>query len=98
MDFTEEHGEFEPISTARDHSFNDVGTKPLVTEFLCQTDSPDVLRAKPHLVADIILWGFASVGIIELGHVVSCLDYSVGHTFPATLTHQTSNLFTPSNT
>ena len=24
--------------------------------------------------------------------------YSVGHTFPATLTHQTSNLFTPSNT
>ena len=24
--------------------------------------------------------------------------YSVSHTFPATLTHQTSNLFTPSNT
>ena len=70
MDFTEGHGEFEPISTARDHSFDNVGAKPLVIEFLCQTDSPDVLQATPHFVTDIILWGFASVGIVELGHVV----------------------------
>ena len=74
MDFTEGCGEFEPISTARDHSFNDIGAKPLVIEFLRWTDGPDVLQAKPHFVADIVLWGFVSVGIIESGHVIGCLD------------------------
>ena len=74
MGFTKGRREFELISTARDHSFDDVGTKPLVIEFLCWMDSPDVLRAKPHFVADIVLWGFTSVDIIELGHVISCLD------------------------
>ena len=74
MDFTKGHREFEPISTVRDHLFDDIGTKPLVIKFLCQTNSPDVLRAKPHLVADIVLWGFVPVHIIELGHVVGCLD------------------------
>ena len=74
MDSTEGHGEFEPISTARDHSFDDIGTKPLVIRFLHQTDSPDVLQAKSHFVADIALWGFTLVGIIESGHVVGCLD------------------------
>ena len=71
MDFTEGREEFEPISTARDYPFNDVGTKPLVIKFLHRMDNPDV---KPHFVTDIILWGFTSVGIIESGHVVSCLD------------------------
>ena len=74
MDSTEGHGEFEPISTVRDHSFNDIGTKLFVIEFLCQTDSPDVLRAKPHFVTNIVLWGFTSVGTVESGHVISCLD------------------------
>ena len=74
MDFTEGCREFELISTVRDHLFDDIGTKPLVIKFLCQTDSPDDLQAKPHLVTDIVLWGFASVGIVESGHVVSCLD------------------------
>ena len=74
MDVTKGHGEFEPISAARDYPFDDVGTEPLVIEFLCRTDSPDVLRAEPYFVADIILWGFALVGIVELGHVVGCFD------------------------
>ena len=74
MDVTKGHGEFEPISAARDYPFDDVGTKPLVIEFLHQTDSPDVLRAEPYFVADIILWGFMSVGIVESGHVVDCFD------------------------
>ena len=73
MGFTEGCKEFEPISTVRDHPFDDVGTEAFVIKFLHQTGIPDVLQAKPHLVADIILWGFTSVGIIELGHVVSCL-------------------------
>ena len=74
VDFTKGHGELELISTARDHSFDNIGTKPPVIEFLHQTDSPDVLQAKPHFVTDIVLWGFTLVGIIELGHVISCLD------------------------
>ena len=74
MDVTKGRGEFEPISTARDHLFDDVGTEPLVIEFLRQTDSPDVLRAEPSFVTDIILWGFTSVGIVESGHVVGCFD------------------------
>ena len=74
MDFTEGRREFEPISTVRDHLFNDVGTKPLVIEFLRRTDSPDILQAMPHFVANIILWGFVLVGIIESGHVVGCVD------------------------
>ena len=74
MDVTKRHGEFEPISTARDHPFDNVGTEPFVIEFLRQMDSPDVLRAEPHFVTDIIFWGFTSVGIVELGHVVGCFD------------------------
>ena len=74
MGFTEGCREFEPISTARDYPFDDIGTEPLVIEFLRWAGSPDVLRAKPHLVANIILWGFTSVGVVELGHVISCLD------------------------
>ena len=66
--------EFELISTGRDYLFDNIGTKPLVIEFLRQVGSPDILQAKPHLVANIILWGFALVGIIELGHVIGCLD------------------------
>ena len=74
MDVTKGRGEFEPISAARDYPLDDVGTEPLVIKFLRRTDSPDVLRAKPHFVADIILWGFMSVGIIESGHVIGCFD------------------------
>ena len=74
MGFTKGCREFELISTARDHPFDDVGTEPLVVKFLCQMGSPDVLRAKPHLVTNIILWGFVLVGIIESGHVIGCLD------------------------
>ena len=74
MDVTKGYREFEPISTVRYHPFNNVGTEPLIIEFLCQTDSPDVFQAEPYFVTDIILWGFASVGIIELGHVIGCLD------------------------
>ena len=74
MDVTKGCQEFEPISTARDHPFDDVGTKPLIIEFLCRTDSPDVFQAEPYFVTDIILWGFTSVGIVESGHVVGCLD------------------------
>ena len=74
MDVTKRHGEFELISTARDHPFNNVGTEPFVIKFLCRMDSPDVLGAEPHLVADIILWGFVSVGIVESGHVIGCFD------------------------
>ena len=55
MDFTEGHREFELISTARDHSFDNIGTKPLVIEFLRRTNSPDVLQANPHFVAHIVL-------------------------------------------
>ena len=72
MDVTKGHREFEPISTVRDYPFNNVGTESLVIEFLYWTDSPDVLRAEPYFVTDIILWGFASVGIVESGHVVGC--------------------------
>ena len=43
VDVTERRGEFEPISTVRDHPFDDIGTKPLVIEFLHRMDSPDVL-------------------------------------------------------
>ena len=74
MGFTEGCREFELISTARDHPFDDVGTEPLVIKFLRRMGSPDILRAKPHLVANIILWSFTSVGIVELGHVISCLN------------------------
>ena len=74
MDVTKGRREFEPISTARDYPFDNVGTEPLVIEFLRWTDGPNVLRAEPYFVADIILWGFTSVGIIELGHVVGCFD------------------------
>ena len=74
MDFTKGCREFELISAARDHLFDDIGAKPLVIKFLHQTDSPDVLRAKPHFVTDIVLWGFMPVGIIESGHVIGCLD------------------------
>ena len=73
MDFTEGHRELEPIGIVRDHSFNNVGAKPFVIKFLRRTDSPDVLGAEPHFVADI-LWGFASVGIVESGHVIGCFD------------------------
>ena len=55
MDVTKGCREFEPISTARDHPFDDVGTEPLIIEFLRQTDSPDVFRAEPYFVTDIIL-------------------------------------------
>ena len=72
--FTKGCREFELISTARDYPFDNIGTEPLVIEFLHWAGSPDILRAKPHLVADIILWGFGSVGIVESGHVVGCLD------------------------
>ena len=58
----------------RYHPFDNVGTEPLVIEFLRRMDSPDVLQAEPYFVTNIILWGFVSVGIIELGHVVSCFD------------------------
>ena len=74
MDVTERRGEFELTSTARDHPFDNIGTKPLVIEFLLRTDSRNVLRAEPYLVTNIILWAFVSVGIIELGHVVGCFD------------------------
>ena len=74
MDFTKGRRQFEPISTVRDHSFDNIGTKPLVIKFLCRMDSPDVLRAKPHFVTNIVLWGFVLVGILELGHVIGCLD------------------------
>ena len=74
MDVTKGYREFEPISTVRYHPFNDVGTEPLIIEFLRRTDSPDVFRAEPYFVTDIILWGFASVGIIESGHVVGFPD------------------------
>ena len=43
VDVTERCGEFEPISTARDQLFDNVGTKPLVIKFLHQMDRPDVL-------------------------------------------------------
>ena len=74
MDVTKGCWELELISTVRDHLFNDVGTEPLIIEFLRQTDSPDVFRAEPYFVTDIILWGFALVGIVESGHVVGCFD------------------------
>ena len=74
MDSTKGCREFELISTVREHSFDDIGTKPLVIEFLHWMDSPDVLQAKLHLVTDIVLWSFTSVGIVESGHVISCLD------------------------
>ena len=72
MGFTKGCGEFELNSTVRDHPFDNVGTEPFVIEFLRWMDSPDILRA--HLVTNIILWGFTSVGIVESGHVISCLD------------------------
>ena len=71
MDFTKGHGELEPIGIARDHLLDDIGAEPLVVEFLCWAGDSDILRAKPHLVANIILWSFTSVGIVELGHVIS---------------------------
>ena len=74
MDVTKRRREFELISTVRDHPFDDVGTEPFVIEFLRRTDSPDVLGAEPHFVTNIILWGFASVGIIE--SVTSSSSYS----------------------
>ena len=74
VDLTEGHGELEPIGIVRDRLFDNIGAEPFVIKFLHQTDSPDVLQAKPHLVADIILWGFVLLGIIESGHVISCLD------------------------
>ena len=74
MDVTKGYREFEPISTARDHPFDNIGTEPLIIEFLRRTDSPDVFRAEPYFVTDIILWGFALVGIVESGHVIGCLD------------------------
>ena len=55
MDFTEGHGKLEPIGTARDHPLDDVGAKPLIVKFLCRVGSSDVLQAKPHLVAGIVL-------------------------------------------
>ena len=64
MDFTEGCGEFELIITVRDHLFDNIGTK---------ADSPYILQTKPHLVTNIILWGFTVVGIVESGHVVGCL-------------------------
>ena len=74
MGFTKGCREFEPISTVRDYPFNDIGTKPLVIEFLRWAGGPDILQAKPHPVADIILWGFVFLGVVESGHVISCLD------------------------
>ena len=74
MDFTKRHGEFEPISTARYHSFDDVGAKPLVVKFLCQVGHFDVFLTEPYPVTDIVLWCLASVRIVELGHVISFLD------------------------
>ena len=74
MDFTKECGKLEPIGTARDHPFDNIGTKPFIAKFLCRMSSPDVLRAEPHFVTNIVLWGFTSVSIIRSGHVVGCLD------------------------
>jgi len=74
VDFTKGRRKFEPIGTARDHPFDDIGAKPLIVKFLCQVNCFDVLRAEPYLVADIVLRGFATVSIIESGHVIGCLD------------------------
>ena len=50
MGFTEGCREFELISTAGDYPFNDIGTEPLIIEFLRRTDSPDVFQAEPYFV------------------------------------------------
>ena len=42
-DVTKGWREFEPISTVRDHLFDDIETEPLVIKLLRRTDSPDVL-------------------------------------------------------
>ena len=60
MDVTKGCREFELISTVRDHLFDNVRTEPLIIEFLRRTDSPDVLRAEPYFVTDIILWDFGA--------------------------------------
>ena len=70
MDVAEGHGEFEPISTVRDHLFDDIGTKPLVIEFLHWAGHPDILQAKPHLVTNIILWGFALEWELQVSGIV----------------------------
>ena len=74
MDFTKGHGEFELIGIVRDHPLDDVGAEPLVVKFLCWAGGSDILRAEPHLVADIVLRHITSVNIVELGHVIGCLD------------------------
>ena len=74
MNFTKGHRKFELIGTVRDHPFDDVGAEPLIVQFLHWENCFDVLRAKPYLVADIVLQGFVSVSIIKSGHVIGCLD------------------------
>ena len=74
MDLTKGCGELESIGIARYHLFDDIGAEPLVVEFLCQADCSDVLQAKPHLVANIVLRCITLVNIIESSHVVCCID------------------------
>ena len=57
-----------------DNPVDGIGAEPFVVKFFCQVSHSDVLRAKPHLVANAVFWGFALVNIIKLGHVVGCFD------------------------
>ena len=57
-----------------DNLLDGIGAEPLVVEFFCRASCSDVLQAKPHIVINIVSWGFMLVNIVKLGHGVSCLN------------------------
>ena len=74
MDLAKRRGQFEPVRITGDNLVNGIGAKLFVVEFFFRASCSDVLRAKPHLVANAVFWGFVPVSIVKLGHVVGCLD------------------------
>ena len=74
MDLAERRRQFEPVRITGDNLVDGIGAEPFVVEFFCWASHSDVLRAKPHFVANAVFWGFAPVNIIKQGHVVGCLD------------------------
>ena len=74
MDLAKRRRQFEPVRIMGDNPVDGIGAEPFVVEFFCQASRSDVLRAKPHLVANAVFWGFAPVSIVKPGHVIGCLD------------------------
>ena len=56
MDLAERRRQFEPVCITGDNLVDGIGAEPFVVKFFCQASRSDVLRAKPHFVANAVSW------------------------------------------